>query len=51
MKPEEVKDRMKTEGGLDRIKDTLLERKVIDFLVSQSNVKVVKKSLQEAEGR
>ncbi|KPJ60034.1 MAG: hypothetical protein AMJ46_08880 [Latescibacteria bacterium DG_63] len=50
-KPEEVKDRLKTEGGLERVRDALLERRVIDFLVSQANVKVVKKSLQEAEGK
>jgi trigger factor len=50
-KPEEVTARIKDEGGLDRVRDSLLERRVIDFLVSQASVKVVKKSLQEAEGK
>ncbi|UCF78349.1 MAG: trigger factor [Candidatus Eiseniibacteriota bacterium] len=49
--PDEAKDRLKAEGGLERVRDALLERKVIDFLVSQATVKVVKRSLKEAEGK
>jgi trigger factor len=49
--PDEIKDRLKSEGGLERVRDTLLERRVIDFLISLANVMTVKKSLQEVEGK
>jgi trigger factor len=50
LKPEEVKDRLQGEKELDRLRDNLLERKVIDFLISQATVKVVKKPLPKPEG-
>ena len=50
LKPEEVKDRLRGEKELDRLRDNLLERKVIDFLISQATVKVVKKPLPKPEG-
>ncbi len=51
VQPDEVKSRIKDEGGLERVRDSLMERRVIDFLISQANVKVVKKTLQEAEDK
>jgi hypothetical protein len=50
LKPEEVRDRLQGEKELDRLKDNLLERKVIDFLISQVNVKIVRKPLPKPEG-
>jgi trigger factor len=50
LKPEEVKDRLQGEKELERLRDNLLERKVIDFLVSQAAVKVVTKPLPKPEG-
>jgi trigger factor len=50
LKPQEAKDRLQSEKELDRLRDNLLERKVIDFLISQATVKVVKKPLPKLEG-
>ncbi|MCX5800903.1 MAG: trigger factor [Candidatus Eisenbacteria bacterium] len=50
LKPEEVKERLQGETELGRLRDNLLERRVIDSLVSQANVKIVKQPLPKPEG-
>ncbi|MBN1504600.1 MAG: trigger factor [Candidatus Eisenbacteria bacterium] len=46
---DEVKDRLKDEGEMERLRDNLLERKVTEYLVSQARVKTVRRPLGKLE--
>jgi trigger factor len=46
---DEVKDRLKGEEDMERLKDNLLERKVTEFLLSQARLSTVKRPLGKPE--
>ena len=46
---DQVKDEMKAEADMERLKDNLLERKVTEFLVSQARLKTVRRPLGKPE--